>query len=236
MSVNRTKIVDYIKAQLVLDGLPEDKITPFLDTAIDLGGSMFWRNNWQFAEKVKSFSTVANTVTYQVRQKLEAGVDSILGIRRLTTDDYGLDLVCEASHVFDRLYPYPDARDTDRPTSYKVYINNGNMYIDLFPEPDTAYTLEVTYRLAWNENRFADIPDSLFDCITAACMVYAAPPSTRSVHLGIYKAILGEALRAANKINRKRMPGVRNPGRVSAMSEADIALERYNFYADDDVT
>jgi hypothetical protein len=233
MAIDEAKVKEYLKNQNKLLGVKEEITNPSLDIAIQSGGALFWRENWQFAEREKTFDTTANTVEYKVRDQLEPGVDGIMGIRRLSSSDYGFDLIHEAPWAFHKLYPYPGSRPTGAPTSYTIYTKSGELWIAFFPEPDAGYTMETTYRLGWSGNMLAHIPDGFFDVFTSACSIYSVPPDMRRTQQSIYKTIVDNALRS-NKVSRKRMPGKRSPGRHTALSTGDIALER-GYYADDDV-
>ncbi len=231
MSVSQNEINEFVKEHLKLVGIKGELSAGVIKTASHLGGAMFWRNPWYFAERHKDVTPTAGTSEYSCDDELETGVDGIAGIKRLSSSDYGYDLVEETPDSFDKRYPYPTSESNSKSTVYKLYYKNGKLYFALFPPPDTADTLEVTYRLGWALNRLAIIPDNFVDVYMEAVLCFALPMRFRTFQRQMYQSALSDAL-SVNSPSRKVVSERRTPGHASPMSEMEIALEIGGEYDD----
>ncbi len=224
MSVSQNQINTFVKEHLKLLKISEVLSAGVLKTAAHLGGAMFWRNPWYFAERHKDITPTAGTSEYSCDDKLETGIDGIMGIRRLSSSDKGFNLIEETPEAFDERFPYPTSESNGRPTRYKLFYKNKVLYFSLFPPPDTADTLEVTYRLGWAMKHLALIPDDFVDVYMEAVLCFALPMQYRTFQRQVYRTALNDAL-SVNSPSRKQVAQRRTPGLVSPQSEMEIALE-----------
>jgi hypothetical protein len=232
MSVSQNEINEFVKEHLKLLGIDAAVSAGVMKTAALLGGGLFWREPWYFKERHKEITLTASTCEYGTQDKLEAGVDGIIGIRVLTSSDYGFNMIEETPETFDKLFPYPTSETTTKPTRYKLFFKNGYLYFSIFPPPDSGYTVDVTYTLGWELSRLNLIPDNFADVYMEAVLLYALPMKYRSYQQQVYRIALQDAL-AINSPSRKRVGQMRTPGYVSPQSEMEIALEIGGEFDDD---
>lgn len=219
------EIKDYIKGQLTMSGIDATDISKYLDGAIDAGLSLFWRNSWKFNEDVGTFTTTASTFEYNVRTNLSDEINAIMSIQRLSSDDYGWNLIARSKEEFDTLHPYPDSETTDEPQEYTVYYKDKDIYIELWPVPDSAYTMRVRFQYKWDKSRLDLIPDDYNDTVKLACLMYAAKVEYRSVLRQEYLESLKRALKH-DAASKKRRVVMRVPEHIGIASERDRALNR----------
>ena len=224
MSVSQNQINTFVKENLKLLKISEVLSAGVMKTASHLGGAMFWREDWYFAERHKEVTPTGGTSEYNCDTALETGVDGIMGIRRLSSSDKGFNLIEETPEAFDERFPYPTSEPNGKPTRYKLFYKNGKLYFSLFPSPDTADTLEVTYRLGWAMNRLALIPDDFVDVYMEAVLRFALPMQYRTFQQQVYRTALNDAM-SVNSPSRKKISERRTPGVVSPQSEMERALE-----------
>ncbi len=231
MSVSQNQINTFVKEHLKLIGIKGELSAGVIKTAAHLGGAMFWRNPWYFAERHKDVTPTAGTSEYNCDEELETGVDGIMGIRRLSSSDKGFNLIEETPEAYDERFPYPTSESNGKPAKYKLFYKNGKLYFSLFPPPDSADTLEVTYRLGWAMKHLALIPNNFVDVYMEAVLCFALPMQYRTFQKQVYKDTLNDAL-SVNSPSRKQVSQMRTPGVVSPLSEMEIALEMGGEYDD----
>ena len=231
MSVSQNDIEQFIKEHLKLLKISEVLSAGVMKMATHLGGAMFWRNPWYFAERHKEITPTAGTSEYSCDDELETGVDGIMGIRRLSSSDYGYDLDEETPEAFDARYPYPTSESNSKCVVYKLYYKNGSLYFALFPCPDTADKLEVTYRLGWDMKHLALIPGNFVDVLMEAVLCFSLPMQYRTFQRQVYQSTLDDAL-SVNSPSRKRLAQRRTPGYAAPLSEMERALEMGGEYDD----
>jgi hypothetical protein len=232
MSVSQNNIEEFVKEHLKLLGITEVFSAGVLKTATQLGGAMFWREDWYFKERHKEMTLTGSTSEYGTQDNLESGVDGIAGIRRLSSADYGYNLTEETPDAFDERFPYPTSEQDSKPTRYKLYYKNGYLYFSVFPPPDSGYTVEVTYTLGWDLKHLALIPDNFVDVFMEAVLCFALPMKYRTFQQQVYKNALHSAL-SINTPSRKKVAQMRTPGYAAPQSEMEIALEIGDEYYDD---
>lgn len=231
MSVSQNQINSFIKEHLKLLGISEVVSAGVMKTAAHLGGALFWRKPWYFKERHKDVTPTAGTSEYNCDEELEVGVDGIIGIRRLSSSDYGFDLIEETAAAFDKRFPHPTSESNSKSSRYKLYFKNGVLYFSVFPPPDSTDTLEVSYTLGWALTQLALIPDNFTDVYMEAVLLYALPMKYRTFQQQVYKNALHDAL-CVNTPSRKVVSERRTPGFVSPQSEMEIALEIGGEYDD----
>lgn len=188
------KVYDYIRQQLKLADIPEVVSDSYLDSAMALGGSQFWRNEWYFARRVKQFALTAGTCEYSADDNLEKDIEGIIAIRRLSSSDRGKALKEKTPDDFDHRHPYPTSETSGKPRIYKVFVKDGKLYFSVYPAPDSNYTVEVTYKLGWNKSRLALIPDNFVDVYMQSCLEFAVPVTMKFEQHNIYVAARDDAL------------------------------------------
>lgn len=224
MSLSQNVINTFVKEHLKLLGVKEALSAGVMKTAAHLGGAMFWRNPWYFAEQHKDVTPTAGTSEYSCDDELETGVNGIMGIKRMTSSDKGFNLIEETPEAYDERFPYPTSEPNGKSAKYKLFYKNGKLYFSLFPAPDSADTLEVTYRLGWSMKRLAIIPDDFVDVFMEGVLCFALPMQYRTFQRQVYKDALHDAL-SVNSPSRKQVSQMRTPGVVSPLSEMEIALD-----------
>ena len=224
MPIDENAVKSYLRGQLTVMKISVAEVDTYITQILLMGGALFWRSGWLFAERVDTFDTVVGTGEYKLDAVLDdSPVDAVYGVRRLSTSDDGFDLDCETDHAFRAIYPNPAARAQGKPFVYTVITRANGKYLSIMNVPDTVYEMEVTYRLEWTEDRVSEIPDSFYDLFIEACRVYLLP--TGGTQFQTYEYMRNDA-KKSDRVSRRRMVTRRNPGRSPGLSDRDRALSR----------
>jgi len=132
---------------------------------------------WAFREKADTVTTTVGTSIVE----LPDDFDALLSITEHTTTN-GRKLVKYAVDEFDKLVPYSEDFNSDTPSIFKIYFDyeNGIWKLGLYPTPDAAISLYVSY-LALT----TDAPDKYIAGLIAAIGKYMYPPGSEGRNYAI---------------------------------------------------
>lgn len=125
---------------------------------------------WSFREKSDTVTTTASTTTVD----LPDDFDGIISITEHTTTN-GRKLKKYTADEYDRLVPDSESMNEDTPAFYKVYydFDDSIWKIDLYPTPDSAISLYVSYICLAD-----DAPYKFYPGMVAAVGKYMNPPGS----------------------------------------------------------
>lgn len=137
---------------------PDTQITAYLnDAQLEIAR----RSDWKDLHITQETTLVAGTYRYAFPPSMKDCISV-----QVIDDESGTDLIEKTKRWLDRYVPDPENRATGKPNYYAV---DGN-YFELYPSPDSAYTLKINMRvLPTNMAQDADLPtvDAVDDCIIA---------------------------------------------------------------------
>jgi hypothetical protein len=169
-----TFLTEYFsKLYLRLD--PKNKGKDFndlLQDAITLGIRDFVASvPWAFRQKTDTVTTTVSSKTVEMPTDL----DGLISITEHTTNN-GRKLVKYGEDEFDRIIPDSESMNTGTPGIFKIYYNfeDGLWKIDVYPTPDAAISLYVSY-IAMVD----DSPEKFYPGIVAAVGKYMNPPGSK---------------------------------------------------------
>jgi len=199
---------DYLKA-LYLQVNPKNKGKDFeklLDFAIMNGINDFvGALPWAFREKNDTVTTTVSSSTVE----LPDDFDAIISITEHTTAN-GRKLIRYSSDEFDRLVPYSEDMNADTPQIYKIYFdyNSGVWKLGLYPTPDAAISLYVSYL-----SLPKDAPDKYIGGVIAAIGKYMYSPGSegRMAAIAQYNAEI-ERIRRVDNVDASPITRVQDSG------------------------
>lgn len=173
MAVDIAKLKASVVNNWVLGGKDKALIESIIDTSIEDGVGMFWRERpWSFTLKTDTFTLTANTTTGYA---CPTDCDGVVRMKR-ENDQIPFDMVEFPPHVFDEQFPYPNAHPTDSSSYYKVEVDDGIMKIFVMPISGTADTVRRTYKMKFKlDVALSLIPADFKYALTAACLYMSVP-------------------------------------------------------------
>jgi hypothetical protein len=177
MAIVATDIKNAIVANLVLGGREKTMAKDSAEHAFRLGLKLIWRmHDWSMSIKDSTLALTANQSTgYAVPDDCQA----IIGIVRLTSNDYGYRLGSESIGGFDTSHPYVSQESANPVVSFKVEYDNATKkpLIYTYPKSDATVSARMLYKIKFNEQIVCALLHDDFEPLVMAAAIYQGIPS-----------------------------------------------------------
>jgi hypothetical protein len=147
--------------------------TGIVDMALQAGKRDFSNShNWTFRQKSDTVTTTAAQETVD----LPTDFDGMLSVRERTTTD-GRKLIELPADEYDRQIPYSADLTNDTPKYYKAAydVNSGIWQLFLYPTPNAAISLYITYLTSNVDN----IPEKFLPALLSCIAKYIVLPGSK---------------------------------------------------------
>lgn len=203
MAIDRAELEKAIVANLKLGGRDETAAKAMAGHAVRLSAKMVWRGFlWFFSTKSSDLTLTADDTDGFL---LPDDCQTVLGVRRLTSDDYGWKLVGLDESHFDQAYPYPAAHDSNPVSQFKLGYDTDTQRLRLtvFPKSDDSDAAIVLYRFKFDAARvMTHFPDD-FEPLLMVGAMYHATPAIDAQQVNVRGALLREFKELLNDYKKR---------------------------------
>ena len=189
--MEKTELEKALKNTLIASGKDANIIQPGIEAWVRLGTKLFWgARPWTFTFKTGTLTLGDGDSTINCPSDCAA----VVGVSRLTDNDYGWNLVPLPPREFDARFPYPGAAPESQTVFYKVESDDGTKKITPYPVSASDDTASIVYKVAYSENAFFRLaPDVMEPYILSACLYQAMVGQDRMSQFNEWRRALNEA-------------------------------------------
>ena len=207
MAITLDTLKNVVINNLVLGGKDKTVVTAMIDSVLDAGIGMFWRERaWTFALKSDTFNLVVSTPSYDC----PTDCDAVTMLKRESTSTAD-EMIEMPSHVFDYNFPYPTGEPAGSSIYYKVEVTNGTQKIYVMPISDATVVVRRTYKIKYKQDvAIGLIPADYMATIISACLFQALPAGSgdrfaaRGAAMQEYQMMLTKAVNL-DKVSLKKL-------------------------------